>query len=217
MKSRLRAIWTLGRGVAVGLPSAAEDDVPHELFATWLTAATDAGVHLPEAMAVASVSADGAPSCRMVLCKDHGPDGFVFFTNYESRKGTEIAANPRVSLLFHWPFLARQVRVQGVATRTSPEVSAAYHRTRERGRQIGAWASHQSRPLPSRAVFDDAVAATETQYQGKDVPLPPHWGGFQVTPLSIEFWQGRAFRLHDRLVFSRPDPAAPWSTARLYP
>lgn len=166
-------------------------------------------------MTVATATSDGAPSARMMLLKGVDPGGFVFFTNYESRKGGELRANPRAALVFHWPILQRQVRVEGTVTRLSPAESEAYFRTRPRGSRIGAWASTQSAELPSRAELDRKVGEQERRFAGQEVPLPPFWGGYRLVPMTIEFWQGRLDRLHDRIRYTRSD--AGWSVSRLYP
>ncbi|MEK9502022.1 pyridoxamine 5'-phosphate oxidase [Gaopeijia maritima] len=194
-------------------PSPSDD--PIELFARWFREAEDAGLPLPESMALSTATADGVPSSRMVLLKAFGPEGFCFFTNYESRKSRELMANPRAALLFHWAVLERQVRIEGRVERVSDEESFAYYRTRDRGSRIGAWASRQSRPLPDREVLENRVAEFESRFPGDEVPLPPHWGGYRVVPERIELWQGRPSRLHDRCVFVRDGSA--WRMERLYP
>lgn len=157
------------------------------------------------------------PSVRMVLLKDYDASGFVFYTNYESRKGSQLLAHPKAALLFHWKSLRRQVRIEGPASRTTPEEADAYFATRARGSQIGAWASDQSRPLESRFALEKRVAEFTAKHVVGKVPRPAHWSGFRVQPLLIEFWQDGAFRLHDRLEYARPTPSAPWSTRTLYP
>lgn len=194
-------------------PSPSDD--PIELFARWFREAEDAGLPLPESMALSTATADGVPSSRMVLLKAFGPEGFCFFTNYESRKSRELMANPRAALLFHWAVLERQVRIEGRVERVSDEESFAYYRTRDRGSRIGAWASRQSRPLPDRETLEKRVAEFESRFPGDEVPLPPHWGGYRVVPERIELWQGRPSRLHDRCVFVRDGSA--WRMERLYP
>jgi pyridoxamine 5'-phosphate oxidase len=215
LKSSIKAVVTLGKGVAVGLPPAAEDADPIELFKSWFEAAEGAGVLLPEAVTLATASPDGVPSARMVLLKEADRDGFVFFTNYGSRKARELDANPRAALCFHWAILQRQVRVSGRVTRVEPAESAAYFATRPRGSQIGAWASRQSEGLVSRDELEQRVRDLNAEFEGKDVPLPPFWGGYRLRPETIEFWQGRVDRLHDRLVFTRAERG--WTTERLYP
>ncbi len=206
-----------------------------ELFDAWYRAAETSGLFMPEAMALTSASADGRPSSRMVLLKTADERGFVFYTNYESRKSRELEANPHAALLFHWPILERQVRIEGRVERVSREESDAYFQSRSRGSRIGAWASRQSRPLTSREELEGAVREQEAAFKDKEVPLPPHWGGYLVRPERMEFWQGRPFRLHDRLVFervaaepsrsgdqqepvsSREKNAVKWAVERLYP
>lgn len=214
--ARLRALWTFGRGVAVGMPEPDEGTNPVALFQAWFQAARESGLFLPEAMTLATATADGVPSARMVLLKEATDDGFVFFTNYGSRKSQELDANPRAALVFHWAILERQVRVEGEVERLSPEGSEAYFRTRPRGSQLGAWASAQSRALPDRSELDRRYREVEERFAGGDVPLPPFWGGYRLRPLRMEFWQGRASRMHDRWRWTR-DGAGPWRTERLYP
>ena len=213
--STLRAILTLGRGVTVGLTELEAGPDPVALFREWFQAAARAGVFMPESMTLATATKDGAPSARMVLLKDCDARGFVFFTNYGSRKALELEANPRAALVLHWPVLERQVRIEGDVARITPEESAAYFRTRPRGSRIGAWASEQSRPLESRAALEARVREIEQKYSGDDVPLPDFWGGYRLAPASIEFWQGKANRLHDRLLYSRETDG--WKVTRLYP
>ncbi|MDH3496034.1 MAG: pyridoxamine 5'-phosphate oxidase [Gemmatimonadota bacterium] len=212
--ARVRALLTFGQGVARGLPDASEAADPIALFQEWFAAATRAGIFLPEAMTLATASPEGAPSARMMLLKGVDPQGFVFYTNYESRKGEELAANPRAALVFHWAVLERQVRVEGRVTRLPAEESETYFSTRPRGSRIGAWASRQSRVLPTPDELRDRVAQYERDF-GREIPLPPFWGGFRLVPARIEFWQGRLNRLHDRLRFVRD--GAGWRTERLYP
>jgi pyridoxamine 5'-phosphate oxidase len=213
--STLRAILTLGRGVTVGLTELEAGADPLALFREWFQAASRAGVFMPESMTLATATKDGAPSARMVLLKGSDARGFVFFTNYGSRKALELDANPRAALVLHWPVLERQVRIEGSVARITHEESAAYFRTRPRGSRIGAWASEQSRPLESRAALEARVREIEQKFPGDDVPLPDFWGGYRLTPASIEFWQGKANRLHDRLLYTRE--ASGWKVTRLYP
>ncbi len=213
--TRLRALWTFGRGVALGLPDPSGDENPIDLFSAWFRDAERSGLFMPEAVSLSTASPDGRPSSRMVLLKGVGPDGFTFFTNYESRKARELADNPRAAMLFHWAILERQVRVEGAVTRISEAESFEYFRTRGRGSRIGAWASQQSRPLPQRSELEGRVREFDQKYPGDDVPLPPWWGGLRLVPDRIEFWQGRASRLHDRWVWQRMEEG--WSTGRLYP
>jgi len=215
LKSSLRTLVTLGQGVIQGIPEAAADRDPMELFREWFAAAGESGIFLPEAMSLATATSDGAPSVRMVLLKTVDERGFVFYTNYGSRKAEELEANPRASLCFHWAILERQVRVEGPVERVSPEESFAYFSSRPRGSRIGAWASRQSKPLGARGELEKQVKRFEEQYPGDDVPLPPFWGGYLLRPTLMEFWQGKVNRLHDRLVFTRGDGG--WGTVRLYP
>lgn len=215
LKSSIKTVLTLGQGVATGLPEAAADMDPIELFRAWYAAAEESGLLLPESMSLGTSSPEGAPSVRMVLLKDCDERGFVFFTNYGSRKAQELDANPQAALCFHWAVLQRQVRVTGRVERVPESESLAYFSTRTRGSRIGAWASRQSQPLAERATLEAAVEEFKERYPGEDVPLPPHWGGYLLRPEQVEFWQGRADRLHDRLVFTRDGEG--WGTERLYP
>jgi pyridoxamine 5'-phosphate oxidase len=167
-------------------------------------------------MTLATAAADGQPSARIVLLKEVNHDGFVFYTNYGSRKGRELAGNPRAALVFYWPQLERQVRITGAVLKTSRSESEAYFRTRPRGSQLAAWASRQSSPIPDRALLEARVKKLGAKYAGASVPLPPNWGGFRLRPESIEFWQGRPNRLHDRLRYSR-EPGGGWKIERLAP
>lgn len=216
IKSSIRTVLTLGQGVTAGIPEAAADADPIELFQAWLDVAEEAGIHEANAIALATATADGAPSVRMVLLKGIDPGGFVFFTNYESRKATELEENPRAALCIHWPVLERQIRVTGDVTRISEEESFAYFSSRGRGSRLGAWASMQSRSLPERAELEERLREVKQRFDGDDVPLPPFWGGYRIAPTEIEFWQGKADRLHDRLVFTRGTDGG-WKTGRLYP
>ena len=192
------------------------DPDPLRQFEAWFDEAGKAGIRLPEAVAVATASADGAPSLRMVLVKHFDADGFVFYSNFESRKGRELAANPRAALLFHWDSLGRQVRIEGPVRRMSVEESAAYVRSRPRGSQLSALASPQSQPVAGREVLEQAVAELAERHAGQELPLSSAWGGFRVFPETFEFWQQREDRLHDRLRYSRGDGAG-WLIERLAP
>lgn len=196
------------------LPDAAD---PIALFDEWLLAAKGAEPNDPNAMTLATVDADGLPDARMVLLKDVDAQGFTFYTNRQSAKGLELAANPRAALVFHWKSLRRQVRVRGPVERVSEAESDAYFATRARASQIGAWASEQSRPLPDRFALEKRVAEFGLKFGLGKTPRPPHWGGYRVRPVQIEFWRDRPFRLHERLVFSRPSPDGAWTTSRLFP
>jgi len=219
LRIHLRAIRTLTRGVTRGLPVLEAAADPYDLFRDWFRDAEASGLLLPESMALATATADGQPSVRMVLLKGVGPAGFRFFTNFGSRKAAELDDNPRASLCFHWSVLERQVRVEGRVERLSAEDSAAYFATRDRGSRIGAWASAQSRPIADRAGLELRVAEAEARFEGRDVPLPDFWGGYTLVPDRIEFWQGRSNRLHDRLEYTpRHTPHdGSWEIARLQP
>jgi len=192
---------------------------PVAMFARWYAEARDAGIHEPNAMVVASVGPDGAPSSRMVLLKGFSEQGFVFFTNLGSRKGVELAAEPRCALLFPWHPLERQVRVEGVAEELPRADVEAYFASRPRGSQLGAWASPQSAVVAGREELAASYAEVEARFEGRDVPVPPTWGGFVVRPQVVEFWQGRPGRMHDRLVYRRRGPAEAegWTSERLAP
>ncbi|MEZ7154572.1 pyridoxamine 5'-phosphate oxidase [Streptomyces sp. MAD19A] len=191
---------------------------PVEQFARWFAqAAREGGLFEPNAMIVSTADAAGRPSSRTVLLKHFDESGFVFYTNYESRKGRDLAENPHVSLLFPWHPVARQVIVTGTATRTGRAETAAYFRTRPHGSQLGAWASGQSTVIASREVLDTAYAGLAARYPEQErVPVPPHWGGFRVVPETVEFWQGRENRLHDRLRYVAV-PGGGWRVERLAP
>jgi pyridoxamine 5'-phosphate oxidase len=194
-----------------------EADEPLRLFAAWFEEARRAEPADANAMTLATVDADGLPNARMVLLKDFDQKGFVFYTNLESQKGRELAAAPKAALVFHWKSLARQVRLRGAVERVEEAAADAYFATRPRLAQIGAWASKQSAPLASRMAFEQALALAMARYAVGTVPRPPNWSGYRLTPLVIEFWQDRPYRLHDRVEFRRSAPAAPWSKTRLYP
>ena len=190
---------------------------PLELFADWYAEAEKSEPNDPTAMTLATVGPDGTPSVRMVLLKGFDASGFVFYTNYESRKGLHLVAHPKAAMLFHWKSLRRQVRLEGPVERTTAKEADDYFSTRQRGSQIGAWASDQSRPLESRFALEKRVAEYAAKHVIGTVPRPPHWSGFRLQPLLIEFWQDAPFRLHDRLEYRRASVGAPWSTRTLYP
>lgn len=192
-------------------------DEPFQLFAAWLEEASATEPRDPTAMTLATVDADGMPNARMVLLKGADERGFVFYTNLRSQKGQELDAQPKAALVFHWKSVNKQVRVRGPVERVSEEEADAYFATRPKQAQIGAWASNQSAPLESRLAFEKAIALAAAKYGLGEVPRPPFWSGFRIVPLSIEFWQDRPFRLHDRIVFKRDTIGMPWTKTRLYP
>ena len=190
---------------------------PFPLFDAWLAEARVSEPNDGNAMALATATPDGRPSVRMVLLKGHGPDGFIFYTNLDSRKGSELAANPQVALLFHWKSLRRQIRARGRVDVVSPAEADAYFATRSRTSQIGANASQQSRPLDRKATLMAEVEHLKAELGTEVVPRPPHWSGFRIVPTEIEFWKDGEFRLHDRVRFTRADSIGPWTRQRLYP
>ncbi|OYW54378.1 MAG: pyridoxamine 5'-phosphate oxidase [Hyphomicrobium sp. 32-62-53] len=200
----------------------AEAVEPFLLFESWFGEAREKEINDPNAMAIATADASGLPNVRMVLLKGlDGPGvpgrGFVFYTNLESAKGRELAANPQAAIVFHWKSLLRQVRARGQITPVTPEEADEYYASRHRTSRIGAWASKQSRPLESRLALEKAVAIETARFGISTIPRPPHWSGFRLTPLEIEFWSDRPFRLHDRVVFRRETRDAHWTKTRLYP
>ena len=197
------------------MPEQTNHDDPFALFAAWMTQAEASELNDPNAMTLATVSAAGKPSVRIVLLKGWDKDGFVFYTNTQSRKGLEIAANNAVSLLFHWKSLRRQIRIEGPASPVTSAEADAYYATRPRVSRLGAWASDQSRPLASRDILEQRVVALEAKYPGEDIPRPPHWSGYRVTPERFEFWQDMPFRLHDRTVFTAK--GGDWQETKLFP
>jgi len=186
-----------------------------ELFDAWMAEAREAEINDSNAMALATVGADGQPSIRMVLLKGHDQRGFVFYTNLNSRKARDLIDRRKAALLFHWKSLRRQVRIEGSVSGVSQDEADAYFATRARDSQLGAWASDQSQPLPSRELFEAQFAEMQARFDGQDVPRPPHWSGFRVAPERIEFWQDRPHRLHERRLFVRDDEG--WTEGLLYP
>ncbi len=205
-----------GNPANVGLRAQDLDPNPIAQFRHWFMAVIEANLPEPNAMTLATSTRDGMPSARIVLLKDYGERGFVFFTNYESRKGRELDANPQAALVFFWPLLERQIRVAGSVLKLGREESEAYFHNRPRGHQLGAWASRQSEVLPNREILETRLDALTRQYEGEQVPLPPYWGGYCLRPAMIEFWQARLDRLHDRFRYTR-SPEGEWRIDRLSP
>lgn len=213
--SFIRKGFTAGKGLVAGLPPDIAERDPIILFSEWFAEAGKSGIMLADAMCLATCTPDARPSARMVLLKEIEDRAIVFYTNYESRKGEELRKNPRASAVIHWTALHRQVRIEGPVRPVDRAKSEAYFRTRDRGSQIGAWASEQSRPLESRTALEQREREMRGQFQNQTVPLPEFWGGFRLYVDSIEFWQGRANRLHDRIRFGWDNGA--WEIQRLYP
>ncbi len=213
----MTSLADLRKNYSLGSLDAADVDAdPIRQFQTWLNQALDAQLPEPNAMTVATVDAAGRPAARVLLIKGVDERGFVFFTNYESRKGRELDANPHAALLFHWIELERQVRIEGRVEKTSDAESDAYYHSRPLGSRIGAWASEQSAVIDSRAQLEAREREISAQY-GDAPPRPPHWGGYRLVPDAIEFWQGRPSRLHDRIRYTRDSVQAPWRIERLAP
>lgn len=190
---------------------------PFSIFDDWFKKARETEPNDGNAMTIATADANGQPSARMVLLKGHGRDGFIFYTNQQSRKAADIAANPKAAILFHWKSLRRQIRIEGSLLPVSDEIADAYFATRSRDSQLGAWASDQSQPLDSRATFEARFEEVKARFDGKDVPRPPHWSGNRLTPDRFEFWQDREHRLHERRTFVRTDDGKKWVEGLLYP
>jgi pyridoxamine 5'-phosphate oxidase len=209
--ARLRKEYT-----RAGLKESDAASGPIEQFRNWFDEALAADLHEPNAMTLATATPDGRPSARVVLLKGLDERGFVFYTSYEGRKGGELETNPYCALVFYWGELERQVRVEGRASRVSEDESDEYFGSRPRGSQLGAWASEQSRPVEGRGALEERLRGLEAEYEGREVPRPPFWGGYRVEPEVVEFWQGRENRLHDRLVYRRSDNGE-WGRERLQP
>ena len=209
--TRLRKEYT-----RAGLKESEADPNPIEQFRTWFDEVLTSNLHEPNAMVLATATLDGRPSARVVLLKGFDERGFVFYTNYEGRKGEELETNPHCALLFYWGEVERQVRVEGRVRRVPDKESDAYFAGRPRGSQLGAWASEQSRPVGDRGALEHRLRELEAEYEGREVPRPPFWGGYRVEPETIEFWQGRENRLHDRLVYLRSEDGG-WRRGRLQP
>jgi pyridoxamine 5'-phosphate oxidase len=211
---KLRCLFTFGQGVALPSPEIPSDSAPLALFIQWFNDANKSGILLPEAMSVSSCQ-NGQPSSRMVLLKQFDERGFVFFTNYGSRKSNELAENNKVALLFHWNVLQRQIRIEGTVEKVTSQESANYFHSRDRGSQIGAWASKQSQKLVNDNELKERMENYSEKYAEGEVPHPEFWGGWRVKPSYIEFWQGRASRLHDRVCFEKTDDV--WQNFKLHP
>lgn len=212
---KLRCLLTFGQGVALPLTNISKNTQPIALFDQWFNDANKSGILLPESMSVSSCDKNGQPSSRMVLLKSFDENGFVFYTNYHSRKSQELEENNKVALLFHWNVLQRQVRIEGTVEKVSAEQSAAYFHSRDKGSQIGAWASKQSDRITQETQLDNRFKALSTKFGDKEIPYPEFWGGWQVKPHNIEFWQGRASRMHDRICFEKKGQQ--WQQYKLQP
>jgi pyridoxamine 5'-phosphate oxidase len=209
----------LGNMSETGLTSGdfTEENEPFALFGAWLKDAEASEINDPNAVAVATVDENGLPNVRMVLLKGYDSRGFVFYTNFESQKGQEILGQKKAAMCFHWKSLRRQIRLRGEVEVVSDVEADEYFHSRPLGSRIGAWASKQSRPLEGRFALEKSVAEYTARYALGSVPRPPHWSGFRIKPVSIEFWHDRKFRLHDRIEFRRESPDAPWHKVRMYP
>ena len=212
---KLRCLFTFGQGVALPLPEIPANSTPLPLFKQWFDDANKSGILLPEAMSVSSCSQNGQPSSRMVLLKDFDEQGFVFFTNYGSRKSNELTENSKIALLFHWNVLQRQIRIEGTVEKVTLQESADYFHSRDRGSQVGAWASRQSQKLSHDNELKERMAQYNDKFTQGEVPHPEFWGGWRVKPTYIEFWQGRASRLHDRVCFEKQGDV--WQNFKLHP
>jgi pyridoxamine 5'-phosphate oxidase len=213
---KLRCLFTFGQGVALPLPNIDTNTTPDKLFSLWFEDANKAGILLPEAMSISTCDKNLQPSSRMVLMKQFNENGFVFYTNYHSRKSQLLETNNKISALFHWNVLQRQVRIEGTVEKTSAKQSADYFHSRDRGSQIGAWASKQShRPVDDNELKQRVAYYTEKFKNEAVIPYPEFWGGWQIKPHYIEFWQGRASRLHDRICFEKQDEK--WQVFKLNP
>jgi len=211
---KLRCLLTFGQGVALPLPEITPESTPFSLFEQWFDDANKAGILLPEAVSVSTCS-NGQPSSRMVLLKAFDENGFVFFTNYNSRKSHELIENDKVALLFHWGVLQRQIRIEGTVEKVSTQQSADYFHSRDKGSKIGAWASKQSQKLSHDNELKERMERFQSEFSQGEVPHPEFWGGWRVKPTYIEFWQGRASRLHDRVCFEKKDNN--WVNFKLHP
>lgn len=211
----IRRLLTSGKAVVAGLPDDVEQKNPIDFFAGWFADADRSGLMLPEAMTLATATKNAVPSARMVLLKSFDQDGFVFYSNFGSQKAKELEENPLAALVFHWPPLQRQVRVEGSVAKISESESSIYFQSRPRGSRIGAWASKQSSKLKNRNELEERERFYKERFKGQEIPLPHFWGGYRLNPERIEFWQGKMNRLHDRALFTKDEKE--WRAERLYP